>query len=587
MARACRTMALVCAVVFSTAGVAEAAPYPARWIFLQTNFTKNREIDRAIELIGRAARDGINGVVVMDAKFATITLYQYDRPGHPFRRNAERFVRACRAARVDIIPSLPGISRANGGILAHDVNLAAGYPVRDAVFEVQGGAARIVPDPKARVQNGGFESADNHTLAGWDSQSAPGKATVVDNLVARSGSRSIRLEASGAERGMNRLSQWCEVTPHRCYRLSLWLRTDDLDPAGGFNLSVRGQTPTGMRNLTFNRFSVKSTQSWTRMDTVFNSLDAERVIMHTGLWGARQGRAWIDDVELTEIGLVNVLRRPGCPLAVKSADGKFTLKEGANYQRVEDPKLGRAGDARYPGQYERYHEPPSIRMVDPVPDGTRLLVSYYHPLMIHDYQVDCCLSVEKAHEIVEANFKRLNALFDKPKHYLMGYNELRSGGSCAACKAHGKTPGALLADHVRQATRMVRATRPDAELIVWHDLFDPHGNAKKNYYLIDGTLAESWKGLDERMIILVWSEPERARRMRFFAERGHRQVASANYDQVRDATAYTPTLLSRMDAVDRVLGAMFTTWNDRYDALSDFAKALREHDAPNHSTDAN
>ena len=46
---------------------------------------------------------------------------------------------------------------------------------------------------------------------------------------------------------------------------------------------------------------------------VFNSLDDTAVRVYVGTWGARKGRVWWDDIEFEEVGLLNVLRRPGCP----------------------------------------------------------------------------------------------------------------------------------------------------------------------------------------------------------------------------------------------------------------------------------
>ena len=67
---------------------------------------------------------------------------------------------------------------------------------------------------------------------------------------------------------------------------------------------------------------------------------------------------WVDDLALEELALVNVLRRPGCPLAVKSADGKTTYEEGRDFEPVVDPKLGRVP---WEGEYEFDHAGPAIK----------------------------------------------------------------------------------------------------------------------------------------------------------------------------------------------------------------------------------
>ena len=42
-----------------------------------------------------------------------------------------------------------------------------------------------------------------------------------------------------------------------------------------------------------------------------------------------------------------------------SEDGLIVYHEGRDFEPVSDPKLGQA---RWPGTYDRYHEPPVIRM---------------------------------------------------------------------------------------------------------------------------------------------------------------------------------------------------------------------------------
>ncbi|MBU0638915.1 MAG: hypothetical protein KKB50_08625 [Planctomycetes bacterium] len=564
----------------ASAPLAQQAParerqaYPLRWVFLETNLQVDRETDQAVHLLREAGRLGLNGVVVSDSKFFRLESAGLDTPGSPYQRNVERFLRAARAAEIEVIPVVPAVSMAEG-ILAYDVNLAAGYPVRDAVFEVHEGVARLVPDPQATLVNGGFEQTDGVRFSGWPLQDRAGVATLPERELARSGRQALRLDpVITAARGPCRVAQRVKVTPQRCYRISVWVQTAELRPAGAFQIAVQSAAPEDGRRLLYQSFeeTVKPTQRWRRVDAVFNSLDSTEVNVLFGVWQARVGRAWLDDAELTELGLVNVLRRPGCPLTVRSADGRVTYVEGQDFEPVIDGRLGLAKG--WAGSYDRLHTPATLRLRRPLPDGTRLLVSYYHPQVIERQQVDCCLSEDKVYEIFERAFVRMHGFLGEPRRYLLNVSELRTGGSCAACQATGKTPGELLAASVRRMAGIVRRVRADVQLYVWHDMFEPEANAHDDYYLVNGTLAGSWEGLDREIVVIPWKYETRERTLKFFAGRGHEQLVSANFDQVTSASAYLDKWLTSMDATPGVLGIMYTTWHGRYRRLEEFSRAL-------------
>lgn len=297
-----------------------------------------------------------------------------------------------------------------------------------------------------------------------------------------------------------------------------------------------------------------------------------------GIWRSPAGRAWIDDAELTEIGMINVLRRPGCPLSVRSAADDTAYVEGVDFMPIQDRYLGVSKG--YPGTYDHHHAEPNIMMLNDAPDGTRLLVSYYHARIIHEDQVDCCMSEQKVYDVFQSQVQNLTDFFGSlgfvPQRYLLAYSELRTGGSCATCKATGKTAGEMVADSFRRLGGTVHASNPEAELIVWHDMFAPESNAHDDYYLIDGSLEGSWEGLDQDVVICNWSHKQRQDTLPFFADRGHRQIVSANFDPVTDAPAFFESWWDEITRTPDVRGIMFTTWDDRYDELATFATLLQE-----------
>ena len=102
-------------------------------------------------------------------------------------------------------------------------------------------------------------------------------------------------------------------------------------------------------------------------------------------------------------------------------------------------------------------------------------------------------------------------------------------------------------------------------------MFDPNHNAvAKGYYLVRGPLTGSWEGLEKEVIILPWYIEERAESLRFFAERGHRQVIAGYYDSKPERIK---EWLATAEKIPGILGVMYTTWVNKYADLEAFAKA--------------
>ena len=212
---------------------------------------------------------------------------------------------------------------------------------------------------------------------------------------------------------------------------------------------VLGASQPG-RQLTFHEGGLEPNQDWKRIEVVFNSLDQKEANLYVGFWGEGPGTLWVDDLQLEELPLVNVLRRPGCPLTVKSADGRTTYEEGRDFEPVVDPKLG---PVPWAGEFEFDHAGARLRISRARESraGDRLLVSWYHPVITVGSQVMCCLSEPKLEQILRDQARRVNELFH-PQTFFMSHDEIRVANWCKACRDRKLTPGQLLADNVRQCT---------------------------------------------------------------------------------------------------------------------------------------
>lgn len=507
------------------------------WVYLQTNLQVDRNADDAEALLRRAARAGYTGVLLADFKFNRL----HDVPKNYFR-NLARVRAAAAELRLELIPAVCPIGYSSG-ILLHDPDLAEGIP---ASVEFEDG--RIVDD--VTLKNGDFEDHDGDTMRGWAFQDKPGKVSFADGE-AHSGKTSLKMAGIGAadpEHGHGRICQKVKVRKGHLYHVSAWVRTKDFESASETRITVLG----GDRPLTHSNLGVKRTQDWTRHHAVFNSLDFEEAGVYFGVWGGKGGTIWWDDARVEPAGLVNLLRREGAPFLVDGKPGD-----------LRDPRMG---TVPWAGGYEIWHDPPVVT------DKGRHSAAYYSPPIIHDDQVTVCPSEPRTHEIIRDQVSRVVKELSPPG-LMLSHDEIRCLNQDKSCRDRGLDAGAVLADCVRKCAAICRAAAPKARLYIWSDMFDPHHNARKDYYLVRGDLAGSWEGLDREIVVVNWNHGKRDASLRFFAGRGHQQVIAGYYDG--DAGGIREWLASAVK-IEGVIGVMYTTWRQKYDDLEAFAKIVKE-----------
>ena len=200
------------------------------------------------------------------------------------------------------------------------------------------------------------------------------------------------------------------------------------------------------------------------------------------------------------------------------------LVEGTDFEPVADPHLG---NNPYAGEYDLFHAPPTIHTK--LPDGTRLRVSYYHPMIIYGGSVMIALSESKTMELLRDQARRMNAAFGA-KAYFMEHDEIRIFNWDAASERRHLDAGPLLAANAKACIKILRDVNPDGDIYVWSDMFDPNHNAVKDYYLVHGSLVGSWEGLDSKIIIADWNFGHRDASLKWFADRGNRLLIAGYYD---------------------------------------------------------
>jgi len=531
------TLGLVILVVLATPSHAQQPQMQKRWLFVWRNMGNPAEVDRTIALFPRAQAAGYNGVA-----------FSANIPAE----KAPELKAAAAQHGLDLIAIVMGNCR--------DRNYMEGVPCQDQLFVAQGGVATLKQDNPTQVVNGDFEDVRDNHFNGWRFQDDEGVTTFADREVVHGGTTSLRMESIGKNEHRHcRIMQNIKLQPFRQYHASVWIKTEDMVPADPEVKLL--DTQTSSRSVSFQTFSTKPTQDWTEKHIVFNSLSSSSANLYLGSWWGKDGKVWWDDLKIEELGLVNVLRRPGCPVVVKGEDGTV-YEEGKDFEPIKDPRL-------HP--WIPYHEQPPIKLIagGRIKDGDKLRVSYYHSLVVYEDRLNSCLSEPKIFEDWKAAVQRAEELLH-PAGFFMSHDEIRVANWCASCQAMNMTPGQLLAWNVKQAAQIIRDVRPDAGIYVWNDMFDPMHNAKDVYYAVNGSLKGSWEGLDKDVVIVNWYGSLLGKNCQFFADLGLRQILSGYYDSDEDGSRIAKWL-EATQGVPGITGAMYTTWEDKYGAMEAWA----------------
>lgn len=522
-------------ILIILAGSAESGEIRQFWFYRSVNMLVDANIGDVTALFERAGKAGYTHCLLTDSKFSRL----HEMPDRYFK-NVATVKAAAKKAGIEIVPALFSIGYSND-LLGQDPNLIEAMPVREMPLVVEKGTVRAADAPPK------LKNADFANPKGWSWQ---------DPNVDLSGGTAVFREPRGK---VSRISQTISVAPYRQYHVRLRIRSEKFEGTPEVKLIAEG------RVLNYDYLKVEPTQDWKTHHVVFNSGEHTTAQLYVGAWDGGTGWFECDDVAIEEVPFLNLVRREGTPLVLKTAEGK-TLKEGTDFERLVDPLMG---TEPYGGCYTVYHEPP--RVATSLPDGTRLTASWYHAVTVHDDQANICPSEPKTLEILRDQAQRVHKLFGA-KGYMMSHDEIRVLNQCGACRARNLDAGAMLAENVRTCIGLLREVNPGGRIYVWSDMFDPHHNAKKDYYLVRGDYTGSWEGVDRDVTIVPWYFEKREESLKFFADRGHRQVIAGYYDanpgKVRD-------WIGAARPYDGVEAVMYTTWRNDFSNLEAFLKEAR------------
>jgi hypothetical protein len=474
---------------------------------------------------------------------------------------------------MDLIPELWSIG--SGAMLHAHPNIAAGLPVFYVpyVASADGRKATFTPSGESALPNGDLEECEmgsdgrRFRLAGWFAEE-PGVISFIDKDVKFSGKQSLRFELAESGKRKDpqaRLSRAIKVKPNRRYRVSARLKTEGLDNTYGFQITIytrpgKGEREGFTRQLTMNRPRIKATNDWMEMTAEISTLDYTELSLYLGSWHARAGRFWLDDVRLEEIGIDRALRRPGCPFTVKDAATGMTYKEGRDYSEVPPLKKGQEKMPRENGSIVL-----SLPAGTRIKPGAKLLVSgYASHRMKSDSQVSTCMSEPELYRLFEQSAAGIEAAIH-PRKWFLPLDEVRAGGTCAACRAKNTDMAHIFGDCVTKQREIIRRVSPKATVYMWGDQLDPRMNARDGMYMCRGSFAGSVDLVPKDIVVMHWGG-KLEESLRFFREKGFRTARSRSIDgRWANGTPAVVTDDYRIACEDPgCQGFMYTTWRGDY-----------------------
>ncbi len=162
-------------------------------------------------------------------------------------------------------------------------------------------AAAARAEPANLAPNADFEQASNDSPDGWAPRTWDGDGDFTYPEDGRDGGRAVGI--ASREGGDLSWTAQVPVEPNSLYRLSGWIRTENLEPGTGRGalLNVHELRPAATPALT-------GSNDWTRVETLVRTGGQETITVNClfGGWGESTGKAWFDDIVLEPIDLTEL-----------------------------------------------------------------------------------------------------------------------------------------------------------------------------------------------------------------------------------------------------------------------------------------
>ena len=558
-----KEMLAAACIAFAAVGACGGNGFPVRWFFVARAVVSMEDVAFITNIVDRAASCGYNGMML--AGMDDVGIWPEWR-----RRRLEIVRCACEAKGVELVPLVWSIGY--GTMQSRDVNLAEGLGVFDIPYARRGNKAVFAPDAGGDILkgDGGFEETvgdgPKALPRGWDAWDRVGEVVAMEDEVRHSGRKSVRLSRFDvADGGQARLlHKPISLRPNSQYAITGWVRaSDDFEPRSAFRVQA---SQNGSFFTMSSVLPAAKGEGWVRFAVPVVVQDEAPVLLYVGTWEAKRGTVWVDDVRVEDLGLCGVLRRPGCPFSVRDAVTGREYAEGRDYGKVEPVK-----SARLPSDRK------SLELTIPegsrIPDGGRLLVGGYAPVTVKNgIQCSTCMSEPSLYEHFRRSAEGVKAVLN-PRTWFLSLDEIRMGGTCAACRARNTDMAHILGACVTRQHEIIRSVDPAARICAWGDMFNPAHNARDRIYYCRGTFAGSWKLIPHDIVIVDWYGAKYAESLPFWRREGFSVIAATYYDAPLESRAARD--IAAIAAQPNALGAVYTTWRDDYRNLERFADLLK------------
>jgi alcohol dehydrogenase YqhD (iron-dependent ADH family) len=104
--------------------------YPYRWVYVSRSLQRDSDLVDIKNIVKTASESGLNGMVLAAG------LDRLDGRDPEYYSRLKQVRQLCKQRDFEIIPIVLSVGY-GGSVLAQDKNLAAGLPVKDALFVVQ------------------------------------------------------------------------------------------------------------------------------------------------------------------------------------------------------------------------------------------------------------------------------------------------------------------------------------------------------------------------------------------------------------------------------------------------------------------
>ena len=507
--------------VFLLATLAEAgSPYPKMWVF--NNYRMNTDEGWASfsNMVVRAAAVGYNGVLT--GSQLENAMNNWDKRA---RANYAKARDLCASLGMEIIPDVWGLGY-GGPVCYRDPENVEATAMKDLVYVSDGKALRFAPQP------------------------VPKEAFNTDDF----GVRTVK----------------AHLKPFRRYRIQFKLKTENLLPDIYYKFRISCSYVKTREHQLYDP-PMKPTQDWTDVTFTFDTYESGDINFGAGK-GRRDmtGSYQVKDVVIEERGPCHMLSTDGMAPVVRDAATGAAYEAGKDYAPF--PKM------------RRFRDEPDSKLVETaipagsrIAPGTKVLVDCWIPAVEGQRQYSGCPSAAGAYRYFEESAKEVEAFFH-PKTWMLGIDEWRVANRCRRCQARNVTPAELMGECTARQHAIIRKVSPNAEICAWADMFAPTDNAHDHYYCVKGDITGSWNYVPKDIIMVVWMNGRGPVAFKHFADNGFRTLAGIYYDAPNlDADR---RWIAECNRTPGCLGTMYTTFEQKYGLLEDFAKMSKEEGRP-------